>query len=397
MSTRTSVLVSIALLSLNTFSMEVCAQSVSQVSIEASSSVVLTLTTASTMFYGQSVDGYAQVSASDSNVLSGTITFYDGSANICVIPVTQTRSCPSSAGAGFEVGNHSVTAVYSGDSAHLGSTSNAVNVLVEPDITTASVASTPHSVTYGQSVAFTAIVSGNDAIPTGSVAFLDGTAILGSAVLDTNGAAVFSTSSLSVGTHAITASYSGTAQFGSSTSAALDQVETMAPQPASGSFTISVGAVSVATGKTASVAVTVTPVGGFNQAVQLACSDLPTEATCTFAASVIPAGGGTTSLQLSTLSPAPCGSSIPYNQSAAVPFGVPLLAGLAMLFLPRRRRRLKSLLGLMAVFGFVGLSGCGACTNLGTRPGTYTMQVTGVSVGTMQVTSSQKVQVMVGD
>jgi hypothetical protein len=42
------------------------------------------------------------------------------------------------------------------------------------------------------------------------------------------------------------------------------------------------------------------------------------------------------------------------------------------------------------------MTGCGACTNLGTRPGTYTIQVTGISMGgSNHVTVTQNVQVTV--
>jgi Bacterial Ig-like domain (group 3) len=70
-------------------------------------------------------------------------------------------------------------------------------------------------------VTFTATVSPGAA--TGTVTFVDGTTTLGTAPLS-NGIAAFTTSSLSGGTHNITAAYSGDATYGGSTSAALTQV-----------------------------------------------------------------------------------------------------------------------------------------------------------------------------
>jgi hypothetical protein len=78
-----------------------------------------------------------------------------------------------------------------------------------------------------QPVTFTAVVTPATpgmGPPTGTVTFLDDSVILGTASLDANGVATFTTSSLSVGLHAITATYEGDAVFGSSASAPLAQV-----------------------------------------------------------------------------------------------------------------------------------------------------------------------------
>src|SRR5262249_59035966 len=62
----------------------------------------------------------------------------------------------------------------------------------------------------GQPVGFTAAVSdGGAGTPTGKVTFLDGGGPIGSAILDQNGQATFTISTLAVGSHSITASYEG--------------------------------------------------------------------------------------------------------------------------------------------------------------------------------------------
>src|SRR5258708_10365916 len=91
------------------------------------------------------------------------ITFYDGATNICTIPVAPSASCPASAGAGFAVGTHVLTAVYSGDSTHLGSTSAAVTAVVLPLAATkvqtvTMLTSSADPATSGQSVRVTANV-----------------------------------------------------------------------------------------------------------------------------------------------------------------------------------------------------------------------------------------------
>ena len=94
--------------------------------------VVFTISTPSTIYFGQTVSGSAVVTASDGSTPTGTISFFDGTTNICTIAVTQAAICPASAGSGFAVGRHTLTAVYSGDSTHQRSTSSPVTVTVVP-------------------------------------------------------------------------------------------------------------------------------------------------------------------------------------------------------------------------------------------------------------------------
>jgi hypothetical protein len=90
------------------------------------------------------------------------------------------------------------------------------------------VASSLNPSLVGQSVTFTATVNGGGPTPTGTVTFMDGAATLGSAAL-VGGIATFSTSSLAVGTHAITAAYGGDVNYGAGTSPVLSQVVNAAP------------------------------------------------------------------------------------------------------------------------------------------------------------------------
>lgn len=79
--------------------------------------------------------------------------------------------------------------------------------------------SAPGSSTFGQTVSFTATTAGSGGTPTGNVTFhRDGTEF-GTAPL-VNGRAVFTTATLPVGTHRITAVYGGGGQFAGSTSSA---------------------------------------------------------------------------------------------------------------------------------------------------------------------------------
>ena len=69
------------------------------------------------------------------------------------------------------------------------------------------------------------VVSPGGGIPTGSVAFKDGASALGAGTLNGSGVATFSTTSLSHGSHIITAEYAGDGNFaGSTNSLSPDQV-----------------------------------------------------------------------------------------------------------------------------------------------------------------------------
>src|SRR5262249_15460080 len=86
--------------------------------------------------------------------------------------------------------------------------------------TTTTLGSSLNPSVFGQTVTFTATVAPSTA--TGSVTFFDGGASLGSVPLS-GGSATLSTSTLSVGGHAVTATYSGDANDSGSTSSTLTQ------------------------------------------------------------------------------------------------------------------------------------------------------------------------------
>ncbi len=104
--------------------------------------------------------------------------------------------------------------------------------------TTTTVASSSPSSVAGQSVTFTATVTpaSGSVAPTGSVSFMDGLTTIGTGVLNSSGQATLTTSSLTVGSHSIIASYQGTTGFTASTSPPLAQTVTAVPAPANDNF-----------------------------------------------------------------------------------------------------------------------------------------------------------------
>src|SRR4051812_42261847 len=104
----------------------------------------------------------------------------------------------------------------------LGQLSFPGQVVSQADSTT-SLASNNSSPVWGQSVTFTAAVTGASGVPTGSVTFKDGATVLGSGTLNGSAQATFMTSALSVSSHAITAVYNGDGIFKTSTSTTINQ------------------------------------------------------------------------------------------------------------------------------------------------------------------------------
>ena len=95
------------------------------------------------------------------------------------------------------------------------------------------VAIAPSPVEVGQEIVITvSAASVGGVIPTGSISFLNGPSLLGTATLDSTGVARLSLSSLAAGTYAVTASYSGDANYtpGVSSTVALT-VKTSTPPP----------------------------------------------------------------------------------------------------------------------------------------------------------------------
>jgi hypothetical protein len=90
--------------------------------------------------------------------------------------------------------------------------------------TSTSVSSATNPAIYGNSVTFTANVASAESNATGTVTFIDGSAVLGTGAVNGAGIATYSTSSLGFGSHSITAAYGGDGNNLASTSGVLTQV-----------------------------------------------------------------------------------------------------------------------------------------------------------------------------
>jgi hypothetical protein len=161
--------------------------------------------------------------------------------------------------------------------------------------------------------------------------------------------------------------------------------------------TVTPNPVSVGVGYAAILSVSVTPLNGFAQDVNLACGNLPAEATCIFTPSAIAGGAGSATLIVVTTAPHSCGTTQPYflggnrGGPGLAPLALPALAGLLAIFIPGKRRWLRALLAVLLAAGATHLIGCSTCTDLGTRPASYAFQVTATAAAGSSEVESQAV------
>ena len=122
-------------------------------------------------------------------------------------------------------GSNSLFAVFnSADPNYGGSTSPAVIVTVAKAASTVTLTTSPNPALTSDSIMLTATVPAAPGMPNGTVQFLDGATVLGSASLSGGSAYIF-TSTLAAGTaHLLTAVYSGDSNYLGSSSAAVSQV-----------------------------------------------------------------------------------------------------------------------------------------------------------------------------
>ncbi len=158
----------------------------------------------------------------------GTVQFKDGAANIGSAVAIDTNGVAKLTLSNFNAATHVVTAVYSGTGNYQGSSSNAVSQVVQKKTTTSIVTSLLNPSTYGQAVVLKDSVTN---LPdSGTVQFKDGLTNLGSPVaINANGVATVTLSTLSGGSHSISAVYSGTVNYQSNTSNTITQVVNQKP------------------------------------------------------------------------------------------------------------------------------------------------------------------------
>ncbi|PWU21098.1 MAG: vegetative cell wall protein [Verrucomicrobia bacterium] len=147
---------------------------------------------------------------------SGTVTFREGGISLATRMLSSGEA--TLAISSLAVGTHSITAVYNGDGYFASSASSSLSEAITQSGTTTTLSSSADPSVCGQWVTFTATITAvapGGGTPSGPVTFYDGSSVVGSGTLS-SGQATFTTSSLSVAAHSISAVYGGDGNFNAS-------------------------------------------------------------------------------------------------------------------------------------------------------------------------------------
>ena len=294
----------------------------------------------------------------NSNPPTGTVTLTDNGFPLDAgVYTLNTRAHFEDAAASLSPGSHNIVGVYSGDSSYAASTSQALNVFIDPARTQLNLTANPTSVLAGQNVFLTATVNTTSiaAPPTGNITFsTQGGVTLGTASLQPAGTdargfvqAVATLSFAPAGDVIVSAIYFGDQNYLNSFS---QNVTIMSGSP-DFQVTASPNPLVINAGQTGTSTLTVTPAFGFTGSINLACpSTLPPGTTCAISPSTVTLGAdgnpANATVTITTTAPSvipnqtafltPFRLSPTFAISAATIFFTPLLA----LFGGRRRRRL---------------------------------------------------------
>jgi hypothetical protein len=175
---------------------------------------------------GQSVTFTATVGAlpPGSGTPTGQVTFQDGTTVLAQAPVNSSGVVTYSTST-LATGSHTVTATYASDTNFAASSGSVVqSVQSSSNSTSTSVGSSPNPSVFGQQVTFTSTTTSTGGVPSGTVTFTEGSTVWASNVaVDGSGHASFTTSALAVGSHTITATFTGASGWGNSSGTGAPQ------------------------------------------------------------------------------------------------------------------------------------------------------------------------------
>lgn len=234
----------------------------------------------------------------------------------------------------------------------------------------------------GTPLRFQVAVSGASTEPTGAVTLLDAQTPLAQQTLDATGAASFALSTLSAGTHTLTASYSGDANYSAASSTSLVQAVT--------DFQVAVtpDAQTVSPGGNATYSLAITSSPGLNASVTVVCSGLPAYATCSMPTPVSITGGAPANTNVIVTTKAPGAAALAVGTTAL--YAIMMFGGICLYTPPSRRKLLaRALPGLCSLTILLVVSGCSGGSGSGSSPQPAPGTPVGTSSVTIAVTATQ--------
>lgn len=160
----------------------------------------------------------------------GSVTFSADGQPVATASINSSGIAAATTNA-LGTGTHRIVATYNASTQFAGSTSQPATVTLVGADTITALSLSPISIAPGQTVTLTAHVSATHGThaPTGTITFVAGTTVLGTAAVGPNGGASLSLSTLVTGTYPIRASYGGDSDFNSSTSGVANLSVTAIP------------------------------------------------------------------------------------------------------------------------------------------------------------------------
>jgi len=319
--------------------------------VSASATTTVVSSSAASTTAGTVITFTAKVSSSTGAPFGGA-TFYDGPSSLGTSGLQSDGSATFST-ASLSTGTHTITVTFNANGPFATSASSPISVTVLAAPANAShvfVSLTPSIGPSASGSMLVAIVNTPLAHPAGNVTFLDAGVILGTAETNESGIATLRVPALASGTHSLSASFGGRADFAPGVSPTiLDEW----PQTGPG-FKISLGASAMNVGPSSSdsLNVTVVPSPGFARPVQLSCSPgLLAGYSCNFSPDVLNAGG-TSMLTIR--------SSTNNAKRRSQPIPVYALASglFALIFLGKSSRRPHVIVVLLLCCFAAALGGC---------------------------------------
>ena len=366
----------------------------------------------------------------DSSPIGQPVGLYESSGYIATSSIPYAWAEAISETTFLSIGSHTIYEQYSGDANYAATSSPTQSFQVTqatPDISGWGVVNPMGSpVIIGQNATAIATVFGSQhgSPPTGAVTFYDGGVALSGTVtytstnpiynaegsLSANLITVFSTP----GTHLISVSYSGDANYTSATTPTPQSLSVLGPVSVTPA-----GSVTVASpGQAGSTSLSVTPNAGFLGAASLACTPDPkaTETTCSLTSgsssgSTVQVNVSGTGLNVTLNVTTTAAHQVGMQKAPRLRSGPALiLACLLVVFLPRLKHSRRHWFCIIALAltlsigacggggsaGGGGAGGGGTTEDYGTTPGTYTFPVTATTgSGASSVTANTQVSVIV--
>lgn len=322
------------------------------------------------IIFGQSVNYVVTVTANGAPNVGGTMGLtLDGNTIIGGGILNSTNVLISPPG-----GTHTLFADYFGDGTFSPSSSLPVTLVVNPAPNTITVSSDRSSAPFGSPIILNTNFSPLGNSSGGSVSYFDGNNPL--AIMPLSQALFGLTlTSLPVGSHSITAAFSGNRDLLPSTSAPI-QLDIAPALATDYSFAPAKTSATVSAGQAASFLVTANSLNGFSGYVRFACGNLPSLTTCTFNPTAVfvnaTSPSATTTLTVKTTGPHALllGTALDRRVNAlwwtmgVFAAGIVFLSGCR----PRRSAVLLVVVGLIVAAGLVSCGGSSPVTQHQTPP-----------------------------